>query len=500
MTELRVCGTGGWTGPLPGDPSSDTISLSATPTFGGISVSWSYPTVNSHAVAHTLLYRGVTPNFAASIERGVVAGNTFFDRVGASALYYYWIRVVSINGTLGDLIGPASATSRALSTDIIELLSGQISAGVLATALRTDIDKITLNYAELLAEIAERISGDAALSAALADVQNGVTDSMAFIQNEITTRTNGQNALASQINTIAALNASNIAAITTEQTARVTADAALASSITTVQAATADAAAAVIAETTARTTADSALASSITTAQSTLNGSISSVQVTLQTNINTVSGVADTAKNKADALGALYSVQVSADGLVGGFGVYNDGTSIEAGFEVDTFWIGRSASDKVLPFIVSGGVVYINKARIKDADIDTLKIAGNAVTVPAGAYTAGEVSRSNGSGAVLAQSISVSPAGGKAIINFSCIGGGPQRESYAFSLYRGGTLLITFGAGSNEEQRLVGGATCFTYIDETPGTSPVTYYVYLNGSGDYSACSFRSLTYIEAKR
>lgn len=499
MPEVNVCGTGGWTGPLPGDPDN-SISLSATSTFGGISVSWTYPTVNSHAVAHTLLYRGTTNNFAASIERGVVAGNTFFDRVEASVLYYYWIRVVSVYGTVGDLIGPASATSRELSTDVVEILSGQISAGVLATSLRTDIDRITLNYSELTAEIAARLAGDSALSSALADVQSGVTASMAFISSEITTRTNGQNALASQINTIGTLNAANIAAITTEQTARVAADSALASSITTVQTATNNNTSALITETSARTTADSALASSITTAQSTLNGSISSVQVTLQTNINTVSGVADTAKNKADALGALYTVQVSSDGLVGGFGIYNNGATIEAGFEVDTFWIGRSASDKVLPFIVSDGVVYMDVARIKDADIGTLKIAGNAVTVPAGAYTAGEVSRSNGSGAVLAQSLSVSPNGGKAIIGFSCTGGGPQRESYAFSLYRGGTLLVTIGAGSNEEQRLAPGATAFTYIDESPGTSPVTYYVYLNGNGDYSACSFRSLTYIEAKR
>ncbi|WP_273688472.1 phage tail protein [Ketogulonicigenium vulgare] len=43
-------------------------------------------------------------------------------------------------------------------------------------------------------------------------------------------------------------------------------------------------------------------------------------------------------------------------------------------------------STDVYPFIVDGGTVYIDKARIRDADIDTLKIAGNAVTVPAYAY------------------------------------------------------------------------------------------------------------------
>lgn len=369
-----VCGTGDWSGPKPGDPDNN-VSLHAVPAFGGIDVSWTYPSTNPHAVAHVLLYRGPTNVREAAIQTAVVSGNRYYDRLEEATLCFYWIKVVSINGTIGEWVGPASATSKTRTEGTIEDLSNEISKGILATELRNDIDRITLNYSELLSEIQNRVAGDKALSAALADLQAGVTQAVAFVQNEVNTRIDGDNALAQQVGVIAALNAKNASAIINEATARVTADGALTTQVNALFAATGKNAAAVTAETTARTNADSALASQITTAQSTLNGQIASVQTGLQTNINTVNG-------RVTAIGALYTAKVSVNGLVGGFGVYNDGTTIEAGFEVDRFWIGRTGQDKVLPFIVDNGVVYMNKARIRNADIDTLKIAGNAVTVP----------------------------------------------------------------------------------------------------------------------
>lgn len=371
-----VCGTGGWTGPRPGDPDNASV-LSANGVYGGIAVSWTYPSTNSHAVAHALLYRNSSSDRDSALNIAVVAGNSYFDKQDAPTLCFYWIRIVSINGTTGDWIGPVSATSKTRAEGILEDLTGQISAGVLATSLRQDIDKITLNYQDLLSEIRNRIAGDGALSLALEDLQAGVTQAMAFVHEEINTRIDGENALAQQVSVIAALNANNASAIINEATARVTADGAHTQQINALYAATNTNAAAVITETNARTNADSALASQITTAQSTLGDQIASVQTGLQTNINTVDG-------KVTSIGALYTAKVSVNGLVGGFGIYNNGHTVEAGFDVDRFWIGRTASDKVLPFIVDAGTVYINKARIRNADIDTLKIAGNAVTVPVG--------------------------------------------------------------------------------------------------------------------
>lgn len=370
-----TCGTGDWTGPLPGDPDNTSI-LSAVPAFGGIDVSWTYPNINPHAVAHVLLYRGITSNYAASVKQATVAGNTFYDKITGTAgtRYYYWIQIVSVNGTVGSVIGPASAVVRSRSQDIVDDLTGQIDAGVLAQSLKTEIAKITLNAEDLKQEILNRTLGDGAVTTLLMEVQDEVSGSFALLNQEVLLRVEGQNAIASTLQTLGVANANNAAAIFTEQQTRVSADSALSQQVTLLVAATDGFAAAIQNEEYARTTADSALAGQISTAQSTLGNNIASVQTSLTTNINQVDG-------KVSGIGALYTAKVDVNGLVGGFGVYNDGTFVEAGFDVDRFWVGRTGPDRVKPFIIENDVVYMNKARIKNADIDTLKIAGNAVTV-----------------------------------------------------------------------------------------------------------------------
>jgi hypothetical protein len=373
-----ACGTGDWNGPQPGDPDNNSI-LSATPAFGGIDVSWTYPATNPQAVAYVQLYRGLSSTFANAILLATVGGNFFYDKSTSANLttYYYWIKIVSVNGTVGELIGPASAIAKPTIASVIEGLTGRIDAGLLAQSLRTDIDRITLNYAELTGEIADRIAGNNALSAALAQVQSGVTESLAFINEEITSRQEGDSALLQQVNVIAAVNATNAAAIITEQTARVTADNALSSSIASINAATNANAAAILTEQTARTNADSALASQITTAQTTLNGNIASVQTSLQTSINTVNGT-------VTQIGALYTAKVSVNGLIGGFGIYNDGSTIQAGFDVDEFWVGKTQGNKRKPFIISGGVTYIDEAAIEKLTFSKLRDASGSFVVENG--------------------------------------------------------------------------------------------------------------------
>ena len=385
MSTPFVCGTGLFgPGTKPGDPDNN-ISLSAETAYGGIKVSWTYPSVNPHAIAYARLFRGVTATFADAIQLGVVSASLYYDQLKpeVNTRYWYWIQMVSVNGTVMEPIGPASAVAKKHAEQVIDQIMKEINEGVLAASLREKIEKITLNYNELQAEIANRVAGNAALSAALASVQAGITESLGLINEEVIIRMDGQNALATQINTIASINATNAAAIIDERYTRVTADDALSTRINSTLAATNANAAAVVVETNARTAADSALAGQITDVQSSAGNNLAAVQTNLQTNINTVDG-------KVVAIGALWTAKVQANNLVGGFGVYNDGRIVEAGFDVDRFWIGRTGPDKVLPFVVDNDTIYIAKARIKDADIDTLKIEGNAVTVPAsGIGTAG---------------------------------------------------------------------------------------------------------------
>jgi hypothetical protein len=449
-SSVIVCGTGNWSGPKPGDPDNN-VTLSATTVFGGIDVSWSYPSTYPHAVAHTLLYRGITANYSAAIQLGIVAGGHYYDKISVAETtqFYYWISIVSVNGTVGELIGPASATARVLGEQTLESISARIDAGVLALSLKTEIANITVLGEDLLAEVQARLDSNLTLQAALSSVMSdsdearsyiltevneritadsalieainvlavGVGDNAAAIVEETTVRANENeasssrvttlyavvdeneaafiaeqsaqadknSATATSINQLIATTNENSAAISTEQTARSDADNALASDVTLLYANTGDNAAAILNESQVRTSNDSALASNINTVQSNLEGNISSVETRLETNINLVG-------EDVDRIGALYTAKVSVNGLIGGFGVYNDGSTVQAGFDVDEFWVGRTQTDKVKPFIVTNGVTYIAEAAIRDgsivsakigtAQIDTLNLAGAAVTVP----------------------------------------------------------------------------------------------------------------------
>lgn len=194
-----VCGTGGWTGPLPGDPDNNSI-LTATPAFGGIDVTWTYPVINPFAVAHTLLYRSPTPNFNGSMERQVVAGNFFYDKLDNGSTYYYWIKIVSINGTVGELIGPASATARPLIEDLIEQLTGKIDNGVLAVALKNEFSRVSALDMAVQTALTTALNGDAALAAALIGVQTSTDAVFASVADEIAARIAANVALVDALN------------------------------------------------------------------------------------------------------------------------------------------------------------------------------------------------------------------------------------------------------------------------------------------------------------
>jgi hypothetical protein len=371
----NTCGTGGWDGPKPGDPNND-ISLSANTVYAGINVVWSYPTLNPHAVAHTHLYRGTNADFAQAVKQATVAGSVYYDKLNPAVdtEYYYWIQMVSINGTSNTVIGPASAIAKPIAAQTLESLTGLIDDGVLAQSLKGQIDSITMVDGKIATEIQNRINANAVLAAALAAVQSGVTQAMTYVGSEITQRQTNDSALVVQLNTLATAVANNFAMFLEERTVRTTKDESYVNSFQLLFAQSGSNAAAVQTEATARATADSALASQITTVQSSLNGNIASVSQSFATQIVATNG-------KVFEIGALYTVKVDVNGLVGGFGIYNTGQIVEAGFDVDRFWVGRTGPDKVKPFIIDGGVVYMDKARIRNADIDTLKIAGNSVMI-----------------------------------------------------------------------------------------------------------------------
>ena len=200
---IVACGIGGWLGPKPGDPDNSSI-LSAVPAFGGIDVSWTFPGLNPYAVAHFILYRSTAPLVVGAMQRTIQHGNFFYDRLDTGTVYYYWIQIISTNGTPGEIIGPASAMAQPLIADLIELLTGQINRGVLATALRADIEQISLINDNLLGEIFDRETGETSLAQAIQDAENGVAEAHTFIATEIATRINADEVIVEKIDLVAA--------------------------------------------------------------------------------------------------------------------------------------------------------------------------------------------------------------------------------------------------------------------------------------------------------
>ena len=337
-TSEFVCGTGAWVGSKPGDPDNNIV-LNATSTFGGIDVSWSYPATNPHAVAHVVVYRGLTDNFDGAVQRIIVSGNHFFDKFDGAepVVYYYWIQLVSVNGTYASFVGPASATARPSIEETIRQLSGKIDQGALAQELRADIDHIGLLDNTITGEIQNRIAANQAISLALGSVQGEVATAITLIEEEVTERINANSALLTSLN-LMGVGFNNAVAGLTEEIELIATD-------------------------------TSALATKITTVEATVNGNTATGQVGLTAKVNEITG----------AIQSMYTAKVGVNGLIGGFGLYNDGTSVEAGFDVDTFWVGRTGDDKKKPFIIENDEVFINKAAIQTLSADQIDTRGLSI-------------------------------------------------------------------------------------------------------------------------
>lgn len=324
-----TCGTGGWQGPKPGDPDMYNIQLNAAGTYGGVEITWTWPTVNSGAVSYTILWRSITDDFATAGQLAIAQGNYYLDRVDVEinqgTVYYYWVQMVSIYDTVGDPIGPAEAVAMPLIGQMLDILTGKINAQQLSTALKTEVDQITVNKLGITAEELARDQNDDALAVRISELSAKSDDAMALLQEEVRLRVDADGAFVQVVETMYAEFGESSAALQNQVTLIATEQEAMSSTLTTVNAQ--------------------------------VNGDSASGQVGLVAEVNTLDG-------KVTSIGARYTAVVDVNGLVGGFGIYNDGTTVEAGFNVDRFWIGSSDTNKRKPFIVDNNVVYIDEAAI----------------------------------------------------------------------------------------------------------------------------------------
>jgi hypothetical protein len=411
------CGGGGWGGPLPGDPDNNSI-LKATSDFGGVEVSWSYPNTNPHAVSFFRVYRGITNDFNGAIVIANVSGDRFFDsdESVAPVQRFYWIQIVSINGTTGELIGPAAAVSKPNIEQTIAALSGKINATLLSKELSSLIGEIPTVKSTISGEISDRIKADQAAAAALGNVQVATANAVTLINSEVSKLVLADQAVIKQVDLMGVKYDGAIAGVKQEIEVKAGPNSALAKKVNTLESTVTDPNtglqkrlaqvestvttftgaggstaqslttlgskvgtletnySAIKQELTAATTANTTQASSITTLTSNVTDankaitSQASIQVGLKTDIDKINGTMNT----------MYTVKLQASKtregkpLIGGFGLANSGTSIDAVFDVNTFSIGAPNSNGIKPFIVDNGVVYISQAAIKTLSFNKL--------------------------------------------------------------------------------------------------------------------------------
>lgn len=249
------------------------------------------------------------------------------------------------------------------------------------TNARVDADTATANKIALLgagnaggtafilntATVLRDVEGGTSLSAVLSAIEANVGDNEAAILAEQTARADGDSALSTSLSALTASIPGDIAAaVATEATARASADSALSSTLDTLSATVGANTAAISAEATARVDGDNAVAATVTTLGTTVGDNTTAIS---------------TQAISIDGIQGKYAVKVDVNGHVSGFGLIstaNDGAAVsEFIVQANKFAIvdpGNSLATPIVPFSVSGGVVYMTDVVIQNANIASLTV------------------------------------------------------------------------------------------------------------------------------
>jgi len=469
----NYCGTGLDEYVPPGDPTLGSPVLSARAVWPGVQLTWTYPNVNPEGVAHTKVYRSQSNNFSSAVQLAIAEGGYYFDQEPASKdiRFYYWIRMISVNGTVGPVIGPASAVKNPTVDYIIDELEGQLNSSHLNNELNEAIDQITDNTSGLSDLKQEQLFGDAVLSAMWDDLRAALDANENAIFEVRTESVEQDEVLLQTINGMTANLDGNLAEYGELIQVLVTNDAAQTAQIETLTASVGSNTAAIAVETIARVEGDEELdedikivAARVTTLEANTDPNGDGDYAKLQQQMIVVAQAADDAQETADdaiddaaaadskatsagnaaikaqddadkavqdasdafdkAVGAegtadeakedvgdletytyaLYTLKSEVNGLVSGFGSFNDGNTSSFIVHADMFGIGfplrgDTSQDNVYPFVVGSvdgnAVIALNaqtmitdaaitSAKIGNAAVETLKIGDAAVTVPEG--------------------------------------------------------------------------------------------------------------------
>lgn len=215
-----------------------------------------------------------------------------------------------------------------------------------------------------------RIVGDTALvdTLALIGAKNGANT--AFIADLNKLMVSPTESFGQRFTALSTADTNNAAAITTEQTARINGDSAeatlrtaLAARVTTAEGGISSNSAAITSEQTARVNGDNAVASSVSTLSTTVSGHTTAIQ----TNATSING-----------LEGKYTVKVDANGYVAGFGLAVNANTAAPTSEfivlASKFAVVTPGAPAKVPFVISGGVCYLQNVVIQDALIENLTV------------------------------------------------------------------------------------------------------------------------------
>lgn len=287
----------------------------------------------------------------------------------------YWLRTQDTSGNYSVWTAMASATTVKEPTKILGLLQGQLTESQLHADLKSKITEIG-NQAIALDEVTAAITQETKerKDAISAEVENRTTaiaglstNLQSYVQNYTYAKTTQDSTTA---NTLSTLRSEFAAADTTKYNAAVSYVQSYAYT---------------------KAEANSAIATSVNQVSARLNG-FNGGQVTIEAamtaNANAITG-----------LRGQYTLKIEAGKYVAGFGIAVDGSGTSSFIiRASTFGVGLPGYGDVYPFMVGtvngvnvvgingalviDGTLTVKRANIQDAAVDTLRIAGNSVTIP----------------------------------------------------------------------------------------------------------------------
>ena len=329
-------------------------------------------------------------------------------------VYFYWITWVSTSGIEGPPNSPAGTAVEAM-LDIeylLKLITSQTNQSELAKALAKAIDLDGLNKtiamldaaaqsARLLTS-AERFLRDdenVQIRRQITDmrVQTG-SDIKAAITQLQEVITSDQQAIAHQIDLMEASIGENSVDIVTERTARINLQEAATQALTGMSSRleTAESVLVQYSETfsnalqTQARNMESLVSRMDTTAAQYLSDqqtiatefeATARAITSLQTNLNDQSAAIEqtlsTHSSALEGLSAQYTLRLDVNGLISGFGAYNNGTVADFAILANRFWVatpGANGPNYVNPFTIDGEKVYINTLLVREASIQQAQI------------------------------------------------------------------------------------------------------------------------------